>query len=76
MKTITTTDFFNYLNFLDLFRISIEDLGCSFEAVISEDCEINPSNFTQTYTNKDGYPCVRLSKKDLFNETITKGFFN
>lgn len=76
MKTITTTEFFNYLNSLNLFRITIKDLGHSFEALLSNNSKPDPNNFTQIYKDENNYTCVRLSKKDLFNEAITKGFFN
>lgn len=72
---ITTTEFHNYLIHLNLFRWQIIETPTGFEATISKDCNPNLSDFTQVQRNEDGTWYVRLSKKDIHNEAITKGFF-
>jgi hypothetical protein len=78
MKTtqITTLDFFNYLESLDLFRWSISNTPNGMEAILSQDSKPCRDNFTQVLRNGDGTWFVRLSNADYHNDLITKGFFN
>ncbi|MGH2666078.1 hypothetical protein [Flavobacterium sp.] len=76
METITTLDFLKYLESLNLFRWNITLNKNGFEAVISQDTVPSIKNFTQVEENKDGTFWVRLSKIDIYNESITNGFFN
>lgn len=69
-----TEDFFQYLESLNLFRITLKDKGYYFEALVSWSSEVEPSSFSQVLKTKEGH-IVRLSKKDLFNDRITNGFF-
>jgi|6_EtaG_2_1085325.scaffolds.fasta_scaffold08843_8 hypothetical protein len=74
MKTqITTKDFFNYLNKLGLFRLKLEENDQSFIGIVN--VKPNLSDFTQTKDIGGGLFEVRLSKEDIFNHKITKGFF-
>jgi hypothetical protein len=72
---ITTEQFHNYLVHLGLFRIQIGETSNSFEAILSFTDEPDLSDFTQIHKDAYGYPVVRLSKNDIHNEAITKGFF-
>lgn len=72
---MTTTKFFDYLNNLGLFRISIYFTESGIEAIVSKNIPPKVENFTQVTEEKFGYK-VRLSKKDYFNTDITNGFFN
>lgn len=76
MKTLTTTDFFNYLNSLNLFRISIKKDSSGFTAILSKNSKPDLKDFTQVSEDDYGYPLVRLSSKDFYNSEITNGFFN
>lgn len=67
--------FFNYLVALNLFRWNIMETEDSFVACVSQESNPNVSDFTQVYQNNDGTWSVRLSKADMYNEAITKGFF-
>jgi hypothetical protein len=76
---ITTEYFYNYLISLGLFRLTIRVDELSFTAQLSDAAKPNKDDFTQILrTPNENYPFykVRLSKKDLFNDKITKGFFN
>ena len=75
MQTITSNQFLNYLEALNLFRWKITETPSAFEAVISQDTKPSLKNFTQVLLNDDGTYWVRLSKKDVNNELITGGFF-
>ena len=73
---ITTTDFLRYLELLGLFRFKLDETTHSFEATVVSTTKPNIGDFTQMYLKEDGTYYVRLSKKDLDNTEITKGFFN
>ena len=73
---ITKERFLSYLENLGLFRWSITETPSEFEAIISKDTRPDIDNFTNWQIREDGTYWVRLSKKDLLNEKITKGFFN
>ena len=75
-KSITTGQFFDYLESLGLFRWMITSTKTGIEAIISQDNQPQLSNFSQVIKNDDGTWLVRLSKSDYFNESITKGYFN
>ena len=75
MQTITTNQFLNYLEALNLFRWKITETPSAFEAVISKDTKPNLKDFTQVLLNDDGTYWVRLSKEDINNELITGTFF-
>jgi hypothetical protein len=72
---ITTNQFHNYLISLDLWKIEIMETSEAFYAILTESDKPNLSDFTQVSKNQFGKPLVRLSKKDIHNEAITKGFF-
>lgn len=72
---MTTENFLQYLESLNLFRWNITETNLAFEATISTRTIPNLKNFTQVLQNEDGTWWVRLSKADLQNESITGGFF-
>lgn len=72
---MTTTKFFEYLNSLGLFRISIYFTESGIEALVSKNIPPKVENFTQVIEQKFAYR-VRLSEKDYLNTDITNGFFN
>lgn len=76
MQTITTNQFLNYLEALNLFRWKITETPSAFEAIISQDTKPNLNDFTQVMLKEDGTYWVRLSKKDINNSLITKDFFS
>lgn len=67
--------FFNYLVALNLFLWNICETNDSFEACISQESNPNLNDFTEVRQNPDGTWYVRLAKLDLFNDSITTGFF-
>ena len=73
---ITTGQFYDYLESLDLFRWNITSTKTGIEAILGESDDPKLSDFTQVKKNDDGTWLVRLSKADYFNELITKGFFD
>ena len=76
MQTITTNQFLNYLEALNLFRWKITETPSAFEAIILKDTKPNLNDFTQVMLKEDGTYWVRLSKKDINNSLITKDFFS
>lgn len=73
---ITQEDFQRYLISLDLYYVIVRENENSFFAVITT--EPNVKDFTQIISEPTAlYPYweVRLSKSDIDNEKITKGFF-
>ena len=72
---MTTENFLQYLESLNLFRWSITETESAFEANISMGTVPDLKNFTMIRKDEDGTYRVRLAKVDLFNEAITNGFF-
>jgi hypothetical protein len=72
---ITTKDFEQYLQSMNLDCDNIVETDSAFEATLSMGTVPNLKNFTQVLKNEDETWWVRLSKEDLFNDAITNGFF-
>lgn len=72
----TKKEFHDYLNSLGLFRIRITEDHSAFEAILTKSVKPKSEHFSQVWTDKEGFPNVRLRFKDIQNEAITKGFFN
>ena len=72
---MTTENFLQYLESLNLFRWNITETESAFEAVISIRTRPLLKNFTMVLLNEDGTYWVRLAKVDMQNEAITNGFF-
>lgn len=72
---MTTENFLQYLESLNLFRWNITETESAFEAVISMKTRPLLKNFTMVLLNEDGTYWVRLAKVDMQNEAITNGFF-
>ncbi len=66
----TSSDFYDYLTALDLFRWSIKETPLAFEAIISMDTKPNLKNFTNVLLNEDKTYFVRLTKVDCTNKLI------
>lgn len=73
---ITTKEFHDYLISLGLFRIKINESKYLFFADLSGFSEPKAGDFTKVGLTEEGYPYAQLSKADLFNHSITKGFFD
>ena len=75
-KKVTTTEFYNYLNSLGLFRIAITENETAFYATIQDTPKLENFSVITKPDEKNPFWEVILSKNDIYNEKITKGFFN
>ena len=67
--------FLNYIKHLKQTPVDAQETGQDFSCKVFT--RPNGSRFTQVTTRaKNDFWTVRLSKKDLQNDSITKGFFN
>lgn len=73
MKQITEEHFKNYCESQGLEVVKITETPQSWYAFVRG--KINTDRFTQ-WATKGTVRVIRLSKKDIENELITKGFFN
>jgi hypothetical protein len=74
---MTTKDFHEYLINLGLFRLKIWEDETGMNAIVNSMPNLGWFTQFKQVPKSDGRLFeVRLSKKDYYNEQITRGFFN
>jgi hypothetical protein len=72
---ITIEDIFNYITELSIFRLNIIANGDDFIIITRSVDLYQESHFTTCKKLEDGSYVLTLSKADIFNSVITRGWF-